>query len=57
MYEHFKEAEPGFIGGLVIPPSAEGVRKVYGKTREALIGWADGVPVLNLVGKAVRAII
>jgi hypothetical protein len=57
MYEHFKEAEPGAIGSIFIPKSAETVGKVYGRTREALIGWADGVPGLNLVGKAVRAII
>lgn len=57
MYEHFKEAEPGLIGSIFIPKSAEGVSKVYGKTRETLIGWADNVPVLNLVGRAVRVII
>ncbi len=57
MYEHFKDAEPGFIGGLVIPKTAKTIGGLYGKTREALIGWADDVPVLNLVGKVVRAII
>ncbi len=57
MYEHFKDAEPGLVGSILIPKSASGVGKVYSKTREALIGWADGIPVLNLMGKLARAII
>jgi hypothetical protein len=57
MYEHFREAEPGLIGDIAIPKSYEGTRRVWSKTREAFIGWADGIPVVNLVGKAVRWVV
>ncbi len=51
---------PGFIGRTVLP-KPEGnfgsLTKAAVAVREALISWADDIPIVNLAGKAIRAIL